>query len=235
MTKKLSSKMQAKHLKKRSQRAAKAASPKRESGAERLRRERLSRYNNGTVASLLARGQAINGRPLTVDEVMAMINHTIEVNAGVGSVVETIEILEREHKLEITPELRELIDNFDSGVVRFNENAEVINMILQGEKDVSVLPEELLMDISFGSDALVTQICPAIMKAVEAHTELVNTYQKEHYPNQNYRQVMFSVALARLARIAPKYATPTAAVAEEVVCEDEADEINHTLDNREEV
>jgi len=235
MTKKLSSKMQAKHLKKRSQRATKGSSPKRESGADRVRRERLERYTNGTVANLLARGQVINGRELTIDQVMAMINHTIEVNAGVGSVVETLEILEREHKLEISAELRELIDTFDAGVVRFNENAEVINMVLQGEKDLRTLPSELLMDAGFGSDALVTQICPAIMAAATPYTEMVDTYQKEHYPNHNYRQVMFNVAMTRLARITPKYSTPTVAVAEEVTCEHEASDINHTLDNREEV
>lgn len=233
MTKKLSSKMQAKHLKKRSQRAAKKSAPKTETAQARIRRERLDRYTNGAVAGLLARGQVINGRELSIDEVMKMINHTIEVNAGVGSVAETMEILEREGKLVISEELRATIDQFDEDVVKFNENAQTISIVLQGENNLLGLPPELLMDTGFRSERLVTEICPKIMAEATPFTELVNTYQKEHYPQQDYRKVMFNVALTRLARITPKYATPANVDAEEVLG-DEAVEAHAVLNDKEE-
>lgn len=235
MTQKLSDKIHADRLKKRAARDAKRNKPKKVAGHARVRQERVERYTNNAVAGLLARGQAVNGRELAIGDVMQMINHTIETNAGVGSVVETLEILEREGKLVISEELRNTIDAFDHDVVRFNENAEIINIALQGETNLLGVPPELLMDTGFRSDRLVTELCPKIMADASEFTAPVETYLKEHYPNQNYRQIMFNIALTRLARIAPKYATARNAEAEEVICEDEAADINHTLDNREEV
>lgn len=215
MTKKMTNKSQAKHLKNRSQRQNKARGM-RGAGIHAERAQKTVEFNRQKVSELIARGAVINGPQLQKSDVVNLVNYTIETNAGISSVIETMEILEREKKLVINEELRALFDEHDKEVIRFNENAEVIMMVLSGDGTLNDLPGDILMDTGFRSDRLATDLAPKILEVAKDYATMVDTYQKEHYPTMTYREVMFKVALERVQRIQPKYATPINIDAEEV-------------------
>lgn len=215
MTKKMTKKSQTKHLKKRCQRQNKARDM-RGLGVHAERQQQAVQFNRQRVTELIARGAVINGPSLTKDDVVNLVNYTIETNAGISSIIETIEILERENKLTISEEQRAMFEEHDKETVRFNENAEVIMIILNGDGEITEIPPDLLMDTGFRSNRLCAELAPEILELAKEHSVLVETYQKEHYPNMTYREVMFKVALERVQRILPKYATPVEAFAEEV-------------------
>lgn len=223
MTKKMTNKSQAKHLKKRSQRQTKARDM-RNVGIHTERQQKAVQFNRQKVSELIARGAVINGPELSKDDVVNMINFTIETNAGIGSVVETVEILEREGKVTITEDQRATIDEFDLEVVRFNENANVIMMVLEGDGKLGEVPGELLMDTGFRSDRLATELAQKLLNEFKPYSEMIDLYQKEHYPEMTYREVMFKVALERVNRLLPKYSTPVMIEAEEATEEELAEE-----------
>jgi len=226
MTKRNNPKAQAKALKRRKERSTKKHD---RSSARALVSKQFDRAR---VAALVARGNAINTPDLTRQDVIDMVNFTIEATVGVSSLIETGEILEREGKFSLTEEQRKLTDEFDKEVILFNENAEVIMTVLSEDGKLEDVPPELLMDSGFRSDRLVAQMSKDIIEIYKPHSAMFDTYHKEHYPGMVYRDIMFRLALTRVQRLQPKYATPAIVEAEEVTG-DEAAEAHSILNDKE--
>jgi len=230
MTNRVNNKSQAKHLKKRKERANKASYRHVGINANRITETRT--LGDNKIFEMMRRGQEINAQGLTPKAIMDMINQTVEVNAGIGSIIETIEILEKEGKLTLTEDQKADVIAFDEGSVKFSETAQFVSIILNGEQTTHNLPEELLMDLAFRSNDMVTVLSKKIFGWAKEYTDLVNTYQKEHYPEQPYREIMYKVALARLQRVTPAYRTPPTVEGEDVTDEAlEATDAHDILDN----
>lgn len=233
MTKKVNKKSQAKQMKKRTERKGKAAF--RNVGINATSNQRVQHAGENNVRELLARGQLVNATGLSPAVILEMINQTIEANAGIGCIVETIETLEKEGKLVITPEQKAEIDDFDEGCVKFSETAQIIRIVLEGEANLKKIPEELVMDLGFRANYMVGDLNKRIYAWAKAHSVLIDQYLKEHNPEKPYRQGMYEAAVTRLTRVTPKYRTPETIEAEDVSNEAlEADDANHILDQHKE-
>lgn len=157
------------------------------------------------------------GQGMTKEQMMRLINYTINTSAGISSIIETFELLEKEGKVTFSEEQRKVADEFDEASIKFNENAEVISTVLNAGGELEQIPDELIIDTGFKADHLADELAQKFLSLVtDEQRELVDNYNKEHYPNSNYHEIMYKLALERIQRIQPKYATPTTADAEPV-------------------
>lgn len=212
MSKMNTRKKQEKHLKSRTKRAIHNRIP---TIVIKNQERKKTRPELKELAALLSRSAMINGRRIDSQSLTDLINYTVETNAGIGCVVEVAERLSQEGNYVITPELQSWIDKHDENTVKFNETATVCMAVLSGDGRIEEIPNELLMDIGTRSQALLTELAQPIMDIVSLDRELIETYLKEHNPDETYRNLTFKYALERITRLNPKYATPVSAEAEE--------------------
>lgn len=205
MSKKMTSKSQAKHLKNRNKRKA----------VNYVSKTSTRPYDRKYVQSLLMRSAQVNGRTASAQDIRSLVGETIQVSAATGCTIEVFERLVSEQKIVPTEQQLADIKAFDELSVKFNETADFVMIVLQ-DGDVKGIPPELLMDLGFKSQDL-HLTAKAMLDSLIVHATLIDAYMVEHaQPDASYQQTVYGYAMERMGRVSATYATPAILEAEEV-------------------
>lgn len=139
--------------------------------------------------------------------VNSMITMTIKLHSGVAVYLKLVD----EKKIELTEEVRALIEKYERMLVEFTEDVSVVMTLDQAGKQPVDYPE-IVIHISDVMQTLLFEFREPIIALLETERDIIETYAQEHKPAADtMHQYMSELHEARINEVIPMYATGGAA------------------------
>jgi len=154
-------------------------------------------------------------------EVTKQILGIVEMFAPIHSAVEVAEILKNEGKIEFTPAIQELVDNFDRLIVQIAEDMTAIRILMDEGQTMDDFVEIYVHLFDNVTECMHFHARPVFEELLKPNQAMIEEYTKEHKePGTTDMNYAFELHDQRIARIQHLYRT----IAQVEVPESPADE-----------
>ena len=141
-------------------------------------------------------------------EVTKQILGIVELFAPIHSAVEVAEILKNEGKIEFTPALQELVDNFDRLIVHIAEDMTAIRILMDEDQTMDDFVEIYVHLFDNVTECMHFHARPVFDELLKPNQAAIEEYTKEHKePGTTDMNYAFELHDQRIARVQHLYRT----------------------------